>query len=113
MASGPAAIFCVASSSSTLESRLVPRAVRRLHGDGRWRGDLFLPYAGGGPAALEYHHSRRARHRTESKSNATRLIEEQAAQCGNCTAGMIMRAQAQLERMLVTDGSPDGCCRRR
>jgi aerobic-type carbon monoxide dehydrogenase small subunit (CoxS/CutS family) len=51
------------------------------------------------PAALEYHHSRRARHRTESKSTATRLIEEQAAQCGNCTAGMIMRAQAQLERM--------------
>src|ERR1700736_5342924 len=80
---------------------LVPRAVRRLHGDGRWRGGLFLPYAGGGPAALEYHHSRRARHRTESKSNATRVIEEQAAQCGNCTAGMIMRAQAQLERMLV------------
>ena len=59
------------------------------------------------------HHSRRLG--TERNPSLLRraFIKEQAAQCGNCTAGMIMRAQAQLERMLVTDGSPDGCCRRR
>src|SRR5439155_17379599 len=41
------------------------------------------------------------------------LSRSRRRSAANCTAGMIMRAQALLERMLVMDGSPDGCCRRR
>src|SRR5271166_1448578 len=40
MASGPAAIFCAASSSFTARKPAGASGSARLHGDGRWRGDL-------------------------------------------------------------------------
>ena len=79
--------------------RLRPRPMRRLHRARRRQAGLLLPDAGRGAA-------RAARSRTVeglgtagSPARCSRpSMTEQAAQCGYCIAGMIMRAQALLER---------------
>ena len=79
--------------------RLRARPVRLLHGDGRRRGGVLLRHADHAAGGARDHHRRGARHARRSPGPMQpAFIEEQAAQCGYCIPGMMMRAQALLQK---------------
>ena len=93
--------------------RLRARTMRRLHGDGGRQGGAFpastpIAAAPGTPG----HDDRGARAPPTTPGVVQRaFIEEQAAQCGYCIAGMMMRAQALLERNPIADRRPRSATR--
>ena len=64
----------------------------------RRQAGLLLPHAGRRAAASARCARSKASARRASPAAAAAFMAEQAAQCGYCIAGMIMRAQALLER---------------
>ena len=87
--------------------RLRAGPMRRLHRAGRRQARLLLPVAGRRAGRAQGAHARRASARREARPAAGAFEAEQAAQCGYCIAGMIMRAQALLERNNRPDRSRD------
>ena len=79
--------------------RLRARPVRLLHGDGGWRGRAVLRYAhSGGSRAREITTVEGLGTIEEPGPMQQAFIEMQAAQCGYCIPGMMMRAQALLQK---------------
>ena len=96
------------SRAQRRQVRLRPRPVRRLHGDRRRQGGALLRDADG--CCWRASRSRRSKASAPIETPAPiqrAFIEEQAAQCGYCIAGMMMRAQALLQTQSQADRRAD------
>jgi nicotinate dehydrogenase subunit A len=72
--------------------------MRRLHGSGRWRTGVFVPYADFASGGKKITTLEGLGTLAEPAPIQCAFIEAQAAQCGYCIPGMMMRAQALLQK---------------